>query len=260
MRRTLVALLLLAPGLVARLRRPRRTPPRPTPPAAEGVARRVRERARREDERFAVFTGSMPALPRDAADGDALRPLHPRRSARRAWLPVKAQAASGRWQRSTPGREGFVYTKRVERLLPGRRVPRRRALPLVRRRRGVQARATACAARRCAASPTSAPNLQVESLRDRSPAPTRRRRATSSPCVNAGRTAAGRVRRRPRRRRRDDVRTVAGLPAGERATVEIVGAALPAGRARSARTPTSAARSTSPTSATTASARACDGR
>src|SRR5687767_4921726 len=70
-----------------------------------------------DDQRFAVFTGSMPAY-RGTRRMAMKFNLYIRPIGATSWLPVKAKGL-GRWQRSEPVREGFVYTKRVEGLLQG---------------------------------------------------------------------------------------------------------------------------------------------
>lgn len=63
-------------------------------------------------ERFAVFTGSMPA--RRGTDRMAMRfELQIREPADRAFRTVKAPSF-GRWERSQAGRRGFIYSKRVD--------------------------------------------------------------------------------------------------------------------------------------------------
>src|SRR5690606_36748050 len=66
-----------------------------------------------DDERFGVFTASMPAL-RGTVRTAMRFPLRERTPGSR-WTRVRA-AGFGRWERSDPGRAGFVYTKRVERM------------------------------------------------------------------------------------------------------------------------------------------------
>lgn len=71
------------------------------------------------DQRFAVFTGSMPALP--GTRRMSMRfDLQERGNEQAA--PPRAVAAPklSRWNRSKSGVAGFVYTKRVTRLTPGR--------------------------------------------------------------------------------------------------------------------------------------------
>src|SRR5687768_10033808 len=65
-------------------------------------------------ERFAVFTGSMPALPGTARMLMRFDLLQ-RSAGGKRWEPVRAKAF-GRWERSGERRAGFIYTKRVERL------------------------------------------------------------------------------------------------------------------------------------------------
>ena len=171
-------------------------------------------------------------LPRDAADGDAVRPLL-RPIGAAEWLPVQGQAALGRWQRSEPGREGFVYTKRVERPAAGQRLPRRGALPLV---PGAAASSARDRVRRTPVcrQPDQRPNLEVESLRIEPGADARaavrgdRRQRRARP--PAGAFDVGLV---------DDARrrALGARAAGRRAgDGRDRGAALPAGRARSPRT------------------------
>lgn len=63
-------------------------------------------------ERFAVFTGSMPA--RRGTARMAMRfELQIRESAGTAYRTVKAPSF-GRWERSQTGRRGFIYSKRVD--------------------------------------------------------------------------------------------------------------------------------------------------
>lgn len=65
-------------------------------------------------ERFAIFTGSMPAMA--GTERMAMRfDLYVRSSSGGKWTPVKHKAF-GRWERSLAGKSGFVFTKRVERL------------------------------------------------------------------------------------------------------------------------------------------------
>lgn len=64
------------------------------------------------DERYAVFTGSMPARPQ--GDRMAMRfDLEIREQGERSFRSVKAPSF-GRWERSQPGRRGFIYSKRVD--------------------------------------------------------------------------------------------------------------------------------------------------
>jgi hypothetical protein len=69
-------------------------------------------------ERFAVFTGSMPA--RGGTSRMAIRfDLEERRGDTTGFRPVVAPKF-GRWDRSKAGAAGFVYTKRVMKLAQGR--------------------------------------------------------------------------------------------------------------------------------------------
>lgn len=63
-------------------------------------------------ERFAVFSGSMPA--RRGARRMAMRfDLHIREPGDQAYRRLSAPSF-GRWERSRPGRSGFIYSKRVD--------------------------------------------------------------------------------------------------------------------------------------------------
>lgn len=64
------------------------------------------------DERYAVFTGSMPARPQ--GDRMAMRfDLQIRKQGERSFTSVRAPSF-GRWERSQPGRRGFIYSKRID--------------------------------------------------------------------------------------------------------------------------------------------------
>ena len=67
-------------------------------------------------ERFAVFTASMPALP-GTGHMQMRFDLYARAPGERRYRRVQADAFA-RWDRSKPGRSGFIYTKRVEALTP----------------------------------------------------------------------------------------------------------------------------------------------
>ena len=224
MRRTLFALLLL--GLLATVpafgQDAQPAPAESAPPPLKATLAACSAGAS-EDQRFAVFTGSMPAhrgTRRMAMKFDLyIRPI-----GAAEWLLVKGKGLS-RWQRSDPGREGFVYTKRVERLLQGNdyRVAVRFRWyqePGLKRRDRVR-RTPVCR------QPDQRPNLKIESLRIE-PGADAASRTYVVTVLNGGRTAAqafdvGLV------TTRDDVRSVPGLPAGERATVEIPAPACPFG-------------------------------
>jgi CARDB len=227
MRRTLVCLLLVALAVVVpafadareQLAQPAVGPP--PPPLKASLA--ACSAGATEDQRFAIFTGSMPAYRgtrRMAMKFDLfIRPI-----GTADWLPVKVRGL-GRWQRSDPGRAGFVYSKRVEHLLQGNeyRVAVRfrwYQAPGLERRDRVR-RTPVCR------QPDQRPNLKIESLRIEPGADEASRRYVVT-VVNVGRTAAeafdlGLV------TTREDVRPVSGLPAGERATVEILAPACPMG-------------------------------
>lgn len=64
------------------------------------------------DERFAVFTGSMPAK-RGAARMAMRFDLQLREPGDSRYRSVRAPSF-GRWERSKPGRSGFIYSKRVD--------------------------------------------------------------------------------------------------------------------------------------------------
>jgi hypothetical protein len=69
-------------------------------------------------QRFAVFTGSMPAL--KGTHRMAMRFDLEERGSDPASVQRVAAPKLGRWNRSKPGVAGFVYTKRVTRLSQGR--------------------------------------------------------------------------------------------------------------------------------------------
>jgi hypothetical protein len=221
MRRTLAALLLL--GFVAV---PAAAQDDERPPLKASLA--ACSTGGTEDQRFAVFTGSMPAY--RGTRRMAMRfDLFLRPDGERAWLPVKGRGLS-RWQRSSPGREGFVYTKRVERLLPGndyRVAVRFRWSQSGAPRRDRVRRTPVCE------QPDQRPNLRIEAvtIQPGADAASRRyvvtvRNAGPSPAgaFNVGLTTT-----------QDDVRRVAGLPAGERATIEVPAPACPYGERVTAR-------------------------
>jgi hypothetical protein len=169
------------------------------------------------DERFAVFTGSMPAL--RGTQRMAMRfTLLVRTAGSERWETVRARGF-GRWERSDPGRAGFVYTKRVERLTQGRSyrvVVRYRWYGARGLQRSRLRRTPVCR------QPDQRADLQVESVAvaDGPEAGTYRYVLSVR---NAGRTAAGAFDVGAAGLDRDVVRRVAALPAGERATVELVG-------------------------------------
>jgi hypothetical protein len=224
MRRTLVALLLL--GLAAVPAAAQDTAPAARPALKASLAACSTGAA--DDQRFAVFTGSMPAYrgtTRMAMRFDLfLRPI-----GAGDWLPVRGKGL-GRWQKSDPGREGFVYTKRVERLLQDyeyRATVRFRWYQSGTKRPDRVRRTPVCR------QPDQRPNLRIEGVAIQ-PGPDASMRRYVLTVLNDGKTAAeqfevGLV------TTQDDVRTVASLPAGERATVEVIAPACPAGERVSAR-------------------------
>jgi hypothetical protein len=181
-----------------------------------------------EEQRFAVFTGSMPAY--RGTKRMAMRfDLFTRTSASLRWQPVKTKGL-GRWQKSDPNRAGFVYTKRVERLSQAaeyRVAVRFRWYQSDAKRPDRTRRTPVCR------QPDQRPNLRIETL-DVLPGPDAASRRYVATVLNDGRTAAG-----PFDvaivAASDEVRRVAGLPPGERATVEVAGAACPEGERVTAR-------------------------
>lgn len=232
MRRTFVCLFLLALAAAVPAfgqdAQPAPAEPSPAPPPLKATLAACSVGAT-DDQRFAVFTGSMPAYRgtrRMAMKFDLfMRPI-----GATSWLQVKSKGLS-RWQRSGPGREGFVYTKRVERLLQGNeyRVTVRfrwYQAPGLKRRDRVR-RTPICR------QPDQRPNLKIESLRIEPGADAASRKYVVT-VVNTGRTAAeafdvGLV------TTQDDVRSIPGLPSGERATVEFAAPACPLGERVTAR-------------------------
>jgi hypothetical protein len=225
MRRTLVCLLLLVfVAAVPASGQDAQPAPAPTPaPPPLKATLAACSIGTTDDQRFAVFTGSMPAYRgtrRMAMKFDLfVRPI-----GGVEWLAVKGKGLS-RWQRSDPGREGFVYTKRVERLLQGseyRVAVRFRwyQAPGLERRDRVR-RTPVCR------QPDQRPNLKIEALRIEPGADAASRKYVVA-VLNTGRTAASAF-DVGLTTTQDDVRSVPGLPAGERATVEISAPACPLG-------------------------------
>lgn len=166
-----------------------------------------------EDQRFAVFTGSMPAY--RGTERMAMRfDLYERLEGSRRWTPVKSKGF-GRWVRSKPGVGGFVWTKRVERMLQG--ADYRATIRFRWDQAEGYARADRTRTSPVCRQPDQRPNLRVDSVVDLGAG---RYRAV---IVNDGRTAAGSFDVRLESSLPDDRRTIASLPAGERATVELTG-------------------------------------
>jgi hypothetical protein len=171
-----------------------------------------------EEERFAVFTGSMPAY--RGTKRMAMRfDLFIRIVGSDDWLPVKSKGF-GRWERSDPNREGFVYTKRVERLLQGagyRVAVRFRWYQSAGAARPDRVRRTPVCRQ-----PDQRPNLALGDIQ-LLPGPRPGTAVYRVTVANTGRSAAGAFELSLTSAEPADVRTIAGLPAGERATVELVG-------------------------------------
>ena len=169
------------------------------------------------DERFAVFTGSMPAM--RGTRRMAMRfDLAVRATGEKVWTAVRARGF-GRWQRSEPGHAGFVYTKRVERLAQAasyRVIVRFRWFGAAGVQRTTLRRTAVCR------QPDQRPNLQIETVLALGPGAEPGTSRYAVYVINTGRTAAGAFdvgeAGAPAERRR----SIAGLPAGERATVEVV--------------------------------------
>lgn len=217
MRRTLFAFLLAVLVLAAPAAGQDRPPLRASLAACETGRERV--------ERFAVFTGSMPAV--RGTQRMAMRfTLLWRREGGTRWRASKARAFR-RWHRSAPGRGGFVWTKRVEGLRESaqyRAVVRFRWYAAGGRLQREVARATPLCRQ-----PSQRPNLRVEAI-EIAPATepdTSRYRIT---VINDGLTPAGAFTLGLVVAEDERVREVAGLAAGERTTVEVVGRACEPGR------------------------------
>jgi hypothetical protein len=171
-------------------------------------------------ERFAVVTASMPAA--RGTRRMAMRfDLFERRGRRGPWTAVRARGF-GRWERSDPNRAGFLYTKRVERLSQNRvyrAVVRFRWYTASGRVQRSALRRT-----RWCRQPDQRPNLRIAAV-DVRPGATSDRARYVVTVENAGRTAAGAFDVGLVVRDEASARPVAGLPAGERATVELPGPA-----------------------------------
>jgi hypothetical protein len=178
------------------------------------------------DARFAVFTGSMPALAGTRRMWMRFD-LMERRDGARRWRRLRAPAF-GRWDKSKgTGAAGFIYTKRVEQLKQGARyraVVRFRWLASGGRVQRERRRTTPVCRQ-----PSQLPNLVYEGF-EVLPGPdasTRRYRVT---VANEGRTAAGPFRVGMTVDGESLVRDVPGLAATERTTVEIAGPRCERGR------------------------------
>ena len=213
MRRTplvLLALLLgLCPGAPARAQE--RPPLRATLAACESGPEAV--------ARFAVFTGSMPAL-RGTRRMWMRFDLEERRRGARRWQRLRAPAF-GRWDRSRePGASGFIYTKRVEQLKEAasyRAVVRFRWFDA----RGREQRQIRRITPPCE-QPSQRPNLLVDAL-GIAPGPDASTYRYLVTVVNDGLTAAGPFSLGLVTDGGERVREVPGLAARGRTTVEIAG-------------------------------------
>jgi hypothetical protein len=224
MRRTLLAPLLLwllvaaAPTHVGA----QATPPPVPPPLKASLA--ACESGVTAAERFAVFTGSMPALA--GTERMWMRfDLMTRATGAKRWRRVKAPAFS-RWDRSAPSRAGFVYTKRVERLeqeASYRAVVRFRWLA----RRGRVQRERVLRTKACL-QPSQRPNLRVVSFAI-APGPDAGHARYVVTLVNAGPVAAGAFAVAISGLSEVLVQPVPGLAPAERTTLEIRGPACQSG-------------------------------
>ncbi|MDQ3851191.1 MAG: hypothetical protein M3296_11330 [Actinomycetota bacterium] len=173
-------------------------------------------------ERVATFVGSMPALA--GTQRMWMRfDLERRRPGQRRWRRVRGAPGFGRWERSLPGRGGFVFHKRVEALhVPAtfRAVVRFRWYAAG----GVLQRATRLRTRSCA-QPDLRPDLVPGTLTALPVAPGLARYALE--VRNAGSTDAGGFTVRVG----DGSVQVARLGAGERRAVEVTAAACAPGTA-----------------------------
>jgi hypothetical protein len=166
-------------------------------------------------QRFAVFTGAMPA--RRGTRSMSMRfDLEERGSSPEDSVQRVAAPKLGRWNRSKAGVAGFVYTKRVTRLAPGRWY---RAVVRF-RWHGARGRVLRAAKRVTpfCHQPDQRPNLKLESLRSPKPG------SYLVTIVNAGLTAApaSAVAVEPRPETAS-VRPVPPLAPGERTSVVVEG-------------------------------------
>jgi hypothetical protein len=168
--------------------------------------------------RFAVFTGSMPALA--GTQRMSMRfDLMERPDRARRWRRVRAPAF-GRWDRSrVAGAAGFIYTKRVERLKEGARYRAVVRFRWLDRRGRVQRSARRTTA--VCSQPFQRPNLAVEAVAI-APGPDAATYRYLVTVVNGGRTAASPSRLGLVTDAGDAVREVPALPPGGRTTVELV--------------------------------------
>jgi len=215
---SLVACLLLGGGVAVA-----QTPAPPPPPSVPALAAELEtcQRSALPAQRVASFVGSMPA--RAGADRMQMRfDLQRRKLGERRWRTVRGAQGFGVWETAEPGRAGFVFHKRVD----GLQVPASyRALV---RFRWTQSDGTIVkrARRRTAVcgQPDLRPDLVAVSLRgvlDVSIVPAVYRLVVR----NDGRSAAGPFAVRVA----GSLSEVAGLAAGERTVVTVVGTPCAAG-------------------------------
>ena len=112
-------------------------------------------------DRFAVFVGQMPALQRTRRMWMRFDLFE--RTAAGSWQPVLVPKF-GTWQKSLPGKPGFIYLKRVDQLQAPAAYRAQVRLPLARRR------TASCSARRAARrAPATSPTRAPTSRSARSP-------------------------------------------------------------------------------------------
>lgn len=221
MRSLLIAAVLLAvasaPALAA--------PVRPSAPPLRAATSTCRTGAT-PAERFAVFSGSMPARP--GSTRMAMRfDLQIREPGDRAFRRVFAPSF-GRWERSGAGRSGFIYSKRVD----GLNAPARYRTVIRFRWLDADGRTVAIARRTTPTcdQPDPRPNLRLLALRT---APASQPGATTYllTLVNAGRGSAGafRVAAGPDDGGRAATVTVGGMASREVRVIEVVARACGTG-------------------------------
>jgi hypothetical protein len=210
MRRTFVALLAFI-SLVAAASGQERPPLRAALAACEAGPT--------AGERFAVFTGSMPAIAGTRRMAMRFDLMERRRGSRR-WRRLRTPKW-GRWERSTePGAAGFIYTKRVERLKQAARyraVVRFRWMDGTGRVQRERRRVTSSCVQ-----PSQRPDLRVEAV-GIAPGPDERTRRYLVTVVNEGHTPARAFTLGAVVGGEDLVRDVPALAPGDRTTVELTG-------------------------------------
>jgi hypothetical protein len=177
-------------------------------------------------ERFAVFSGSMPA--RRRASRMAMRfDLQIREPGDRAFRRVRAPSF-GRWERSRTGRSGFIYSKRVD----GLNAPARYRAVIRFRWLNAGGRTVATAKRTApeCSQPDPRPNLRLLALRA-TPGAEPGTTTYLLTVVNAGRGPAGafRVAAGPDDGGAQATTTVGGMASREARVIEIVARTCTAG-------------------------------